>query len=167
MGDDMMKPAEPQKEHHWLQKLVGEWTYENEATMGPDQPPMKSTGTETVRSLGGLWTLAEGQGQTPGGSAATTLMTLGFDLDTKRFVGTWIGSMMTMLWVYDGELEADGRKLSLYSEGPSMSGDGTMGKYRDAIEIVDDDHRIMTAEFQGEDGSWSKFMTAHYRRKTA
>jgi hypothetical protein len=31
--------AEPQKEHQWLQKLVGEWTYETEAIMEPDQPP--------------------------------------------------------------------------------------------------------------------------------
>ena len=166
MGDEMMKAAEPQKEHEWLHKLVGEWTFESEAMMGPDQPPMKSGGTETVRSLGGLWTLGEGQGPMPDGSPAQMLMTLGYDPDRKRFVGTWIGSMMTRLWVYDGELDADGRTLSLYSEGPSMSGDGTMGKYRDAIELVSDDHRIMTSEFQGEDGNWQKFMTAHYRRKT-
>ena len=31
--------AEPQKEHQWLQKLVGEWTSEGEADMGPGQPP--------------------------------------------------------------------------------------------------------------------------------
>lgn len=164
MGEEM-KAAEPQKEHHWLQQLVGEWTYETEAMMGPDQPPMKSQGTESVRSLGGLWTLGEGQGQMPDGSSATTLMTLGYDPQKGRFVGTWIGSMMTNLWVYDGELDADGRTLSLYSEGPSMSGDGTMGKYRDAIEMVGDDERIMTAAWQGEDGSWNQFMTMRYRRK--
>lgn len=164
MGEEF-KAAEPQKEHHWLQQLVGEWTFESEAMMGPDQPPMKSGGSESVRPLGGLWTLGEGQGKMPDGSLATTLMTLGYDPQKGRFVGTWIGSMMTNLWVYDGELDADGRKLSLYSEGPSMSGDGTMGKYRDAIEVVNDDHRIMTSEFQGEDGNWHKFMTAHYRRK--
>ena len=72
-GDEAMEPsttsqesttcmmAEPQKEHEWLQKLVGEWTYESEATMEPDQPPMRLSGTENVRSLGGLWILAEGQ----------------------------------------------------------------------------------------------------------
>lgn len=163
MGEEM-KAAEPQKEHQWLQQLVGEWTYENEAMMGPDQPPMKSQGTESVRSLGGLWTLGEGQGDMPDGSPATTLMTLGYDPQKGRFVGSWIGSMMTHLWIYDGELDADGRVLSLYSDGPSMSGDGTMGKYRDAIEIVSDDHRVMTAAFQGEDGSWNQFMTIHYRR---
>jgi hypothetical protein len=166
MGDEMMKAAEPQKEHEWLQKLVGEWTYETEGTIGPDQPPIKSQGSESVRSLGGLWTLAEGQGQMPDGSPATTMMTLGYDPQKKRFVGTWIGSMMAKLWVYDGELDADGRKLSLYSEGPSMSGDG-MAKYRDAIEVVSADHRIMTSELQGEDGNWTRFMTAHYRRKSA
>lgn len=164
MGEEM-KAAEPQKEHQWLQRLVGEWTYETEAVMGPDQPPMKSQGTESVRSLGGLWTLGEGQGEMPDGSPATTLMTLGYDPQKGRFVGTWIGSMMTNLWVYDGELEADGRTLSLYSEGPSMSGDGTMGKYRDAIEMVGDDERIMTAAWQGEGGSWNQFMTMRYRRK--
>jgi len=165
MGDEM-KAAEPQKEHEWLQKLVGEWTYESEAMMGPDQPPLKSGGTESVRPLGGLWTVGEAQGEMPGGGPATSLMTVGFDPQKGRFVGSWIGSMMTNLWVYDGELDAAGRVLSLYSEGPAMSGDG-MAKYRDAIEIVSDDHRVMTAAVQGEDGSWSQFMTTHYRRKTA
>jgi Protein of unknown function (DUF1579) len=27
--------TEPQQEHQWLQQLVGEWTYETEATMEP------------------------------------------------------------------------------------------------------------------------------------
>jgi len=69
--------SEPQKEHHWLQKLVGDWTYESDASMGPDQPTVKCGGTENVRSLGGLWVLAEGQGEMPGGAPATTLITLG------------------------------------------------------------------------------------------
>ena len=66
--------AEPQKEHRWLEQLVGEWTYEVESTMGPGQPPMKAEGTETVRSLGGLWTLAEGHGDMPGCGPSTTVM---------------------------------------------------------------------------------------------
>lgn len=164
MGEEF-KAAEPQKEHQWLQKLVGEWTYESEAIMGPDQPPMKSKGSESVRSLGGLWTVGEGQGQMPDGDSFTSVMTLGYDPQKKRFVGTWIGSVMTNLWIYDGELDGAGRVLSLYSDGPSMSGDGTTVRYRDAIEIVDDDHRVLTSAVQGEDGNWTGFMTAHYRRR--
>jgi len=29
---------EPQKEHEWLQRLVGEWTYESECSMEPGKP---------------------------------------------------------------------------------------------------------------------------------
>jgi Protein of unknown function (DUF1579) len=32
--------------------------------------------------------------------------------DKKRFVGTWIGSMMTYMWVYDGELDRSERVLT-------------------------------------------------------
>jgi hypothetical protein len=51
--------AEPQKEHQWLDKFVGEWISEVECIMGSDQPPSKTQGTEIVRSLGGLWVVAE------------------------------------------------------------------------------------------------------------
>ncbi len=157
--------AKPQNQHHWLQKLVGEWIYETEATMGADQPPEKATGTESVRSLGGLWILAEGQGEMPGCGAATMIMTLGYDPHKQQYVGTWIGSMMTHLWVYDGKLDADERVLTLNSEGPAMTGEGKMAKYRDAIEFKSDDHRVLTSHMLGDDGQWHKFMTANYRRK--
>jgi hypothetical protein len=65
---------EPQQEHQWLQQLVGEWTYEAKAMMAPSQPPSKFEGSESVRALGGLWILAEGQGEMPGCGAATTVL---------------------------------------------------------------------------------------------
>lgn len=43
--------TEPQKEHQWLQQLVGEWTYEAEATMELGQPPSKFEGSERVLTL--------------------------------------------------------------------------------------------------------------------
>jgi hypothetical protein len=160
----MINP-EPQQEHQWLQKLVGEWTYKSEALMGPDQPPEQATGTESVRSLGGLWILAEGQGEMPGCGMATTMMTIGYDPQKQRYVGTWIGSMMTYLWTYDGELNASENVLTLNNEGPSMSGDGKTAKYKDVIEFKDDNHRVMSSHMLGEDGQWHQFMTIHYQRK--
>jgi hypothetical protein len=157
--------TEPQKEHHWLQQLVGEWTSEAEADMGPGKPPEKTRGAETVRSLGGLWVLCEGSGEMPGGGAATMLMTLGYDPQKRRFTGTWVGSMMTWLWIYDGSLDASEKVLTLESEGPSFAGDGKLARYRDIIEIVDRDHRLLRSEMLTDDGSWKRFMTAHYRRK--
>jgi hypothetical protein len=163
--ESMMKVAEPQKEHRWLQQLVGEWTFEAEAMAGPGEPPTKSTGTESVRSLGGLWTVAESEGEMPGGGTSTAIMTLGYDPQKKRYVGTWVGAMMTNLWLYEGSLDASEKVLTLDCEGPSFRGDGSMAKYQDRIEIKSDDHRVLTSHVLGEDGQWQAFMTAHYRRR--
>ncbi len=157
--------AEPQKEHRWLEKLVGDWTFEVEATMAPGQPPAKATGTESVRSLGGLWTIAEGQGEMPGCGPSTTIMTLGYDPAKKRFVGTFIGSMMTNLFSYTGTLDAGERVLTLETEGPNMSDPGKMATYRDIIEIKGADERTLTSKALGDDGKWHQFMSATYRRK--
>lgn len=156
--------TEPQKEHEWLQRLVGDWSFEAEG-MEPGQPPHKSGGTQSTRSIGGLWIVGEGQGEMPGGGAATMIITLGYDTRTNRYVGTWIGSMMAHLWVYDGWLDDAKRVLTLEADGPSMSGDGTLSKYRDSIEIRSDDHHVLTSHVLADDGTWKKFMTAEYRRK--
>lgn len=162
----MEMQATPQKEHQWLQKLVGEWTSEAEMAMEPGQSTETCKGTESVRSLGGLWILAEGQGEMPGGGPATMMLTLGYDPRKKRFVGTWVGSMMTHLWVYDGFLDAAGKVLTLEAEGPNMAGpEGAMAKYRDVIAMESDDHRLLTSHMLGDDGKWQPFMTAHYRRR--
>lgn len=157
--------AEPQKQHQWLQKLVGEWTYEHECSMGPDKPSQKLTGSEHVRSLGGLWVLCEGRGEMPGGGPCATLMTVGYDPQKERFVGTWVGSMMANLWVYDGELDAAGKVLTLHSEGPDFTSPGKTARYKDVIEIKSDDHRVLSSHAQDSNGRWNQFMTAHYRRK--
>jgi hypothetical protein len=156
---------EPQKEHQWLQKLVGEWTCESEAIMEPGKPPEKWKATESVRSLGGLWTLGEGTGETPGGGAATTMMTLGYDPQKKRFVGTFIASMMTHLWIYDGALDEAGNVLTLDAEGPDMAGEGRMAKYQDIIEFKSSDHRVLRSRMLGDDGNWREFMIANYWRR--
>ena len=157
--------VEPQEEHKWLQQLVGEWTSEAECSMGPGQPATKNHGTERARMVGDLWMVGEGQGEMPGGGTATMIMTLGYDPQKKKYLGTWIGSMMTHMWHYDGEMDTSGRILTLSAEGPSMAGDGTMAKYQDIIEIKSKDHRTLSSRVLGPDGSWSHFMTAHYRRK--
>lgn len=133
--------------------------------MGPDQPPTKNSGREVVRSLGKLWTIGEGTVDTPDGGSCDSIMTLGFDPQAERFVGTFIVSVMTHLWPYDGQLDSTGKILTLNSVGPSFAGDGTMAKYQDIIEFVSDNHRTLSARVQDVDGVWQQFMTAHYHRK--
>jgi hypothetical protein len=106
--------------------------------------------------------LCEGEGEMPGGGIGLTLMTLGYDPAKKKYVGTFIGSMMTHLWVYEGTRE--GNVLTLDTVGPSFSGDGSLVAYQDIIEIVSDDHRTLNSQLKGPDGNWAKFMSGHYRR---
>jgi hypothetical protein len=74
--------------------------------------------------------------------------------------------MMTNPWIYQGgELDPSGRALPLISEGPSMVGDGTTSMYKDVIEFKSDDHRVLNAQVQAEDGSWRPLMSMDYRRK--
>lgn len=157
--------VEPVKQHRWLQKLVGDWTTESECSGAPGEPPQKMVGTESVRAIGPVWVVAEGKGEMPGGGPATMIMTIGYDTVKKRFVGTWIGSMMTHLWIYDGELDAAEKVLTLSSDGPDFTTEGKTAKYRDVIEFISDDHRTLTSHCLGADGKWQQFMLAHYRRK--
>ena len=160
--------VDPRKEHLWLQTLVGEWTHEAEHPSEPGKPPETLTGTESVRSLGGVWTVAEGVTQMPDGESFSSVMTLGYDPQKERFVGTWVGSPIAYLWIYEGELDANARVLTLNAEGPDMqAGDtGKMAKYRDVIELVSDDHRTLTSSALGDDGQWHQFLQIHYYRAT-
>lgn len=165
-NEDLCKKAEPQKEHEWLGKFLGDWTFEAECSMGPGEPAFKNQGRESVKSLGGLWIVAEGEGEMPGGDTGQTMMTLGYDPKRQRYVGTWVGSMMSHMWIYDGELDASGKILTLNAEGPSFVAPNKVAQYQDVIEFKSDDHRILRSRVMGEDGKWGEyFVTAHYRRK--
>jgi hypothetical protein len=155
--------AQPQQEHEWLQKFVGEWTFESEMAEGAGDSQGKFTGTESVRSLRGLWILGEGRGQVTGGETTTNILTPGHDPQKQRYVGTWVSSDMAYLWVYDGWLE--GSVLTLESEGPDFQDPAEMAKYRDVHEFVNDDLRVMSSQVLDENGEWQAFGTTTYRRR--
>ena len=90
-------------------------------------------------------------------------MTLGFDPQKDRYLGTFVGSMMTHLWIYDGQLDGSGRRLVPDVEGPKFDGSG-MAKYQDIVEIVGRDHWILKSQMLGDDGQWHQFMEGHHHR---
>lgn len=154
----------PEPQHRWLLRLIGDWKSEGKAGDEPGMPDVQFEATETFRAIGELWVQGEGRMKMPDGAFATTQMTLGYDATRKRFAGTWIGSMMSHLWIYDGALDAGGTILTLESEGPSFTDTGKMAKYRDVIEMKSPDHRVLTSLTFRDHGTWHQFMEAHYRR---
>jgi hypothetical protein len=161
---------QPQPEHQWLQQLVGEWTFESEAIMGPDQPPSRFQGSETVTMFGDLWVVCDGIGEMPPGESGEVChgrmrMTLGYDAQQKKYVGSWIGTMMSNMWVYDCSMDESKTVLTLAARGPAMNGEG-VANYKDVMEIVSANERMLKSYIQNADGSWLQFMTAKYKRKS-
>ncbi len=153
----------PTPDHGWLHRMLGEWRFETECVMGPGQEPQKASGTERVRALGAYWVVGESEGGMPGGGQARWIVTMGFDPGAQRFRGTFVGSMMPHMFVYDGKLEADGRTLTLDTEAPAMDRPG-MARFQDIVEMVGDDRRVLTSRVQGPDGSWTQIMSSHFQR---
>lgn len=167
MSTETQEPMEmgtkPVKEHEWLQQLVGEWRTESEMT-GPNGETMSAKGTESVRSLGGLWAYVEGKGTMPNGETMEYYSALGYDLTFKEYRGCWFASVSSHLWKYTGTLSADGKKLTLECEGPDMMKDEGTANYRDVIEIINPNHRTLTSFGQQENGEWCQFMKVNIYR---
>jgi hypothetical protein len=162
-SDEIPQMPEPQKEHQWLQQLAGEWECDVECFL-PEQPVMKSKGTESVRSVGGFWVLAENRGEFQG-APFHGILTLGYDAEGKKYVGTWVDSMSGHLWTYEGSVDAAGRALTLEAEGPCCMTPGKDAKFREVLEVKDKDHKTFRSAVQGEDGKWIPMMSIEYRRK--
>ncbi len=154
--------AKPQAEHQWLEQFLGEWDYVNECQMG-DGKTTQTRGTASCRSLGGVWLIFESAWSSAEHGTHSTIITLGYDPAQKKYLGTFVGSMMASLWHYVGELQ-DGKRLPLLSEGPKFDGSGR-GNYRDTFEPIDQDTWLFSSELQGDDGQWVKFMSSTHTRK--
>lgn len=161
--DQPCMKVDPAKEHHWLKRFLGEWTYEHQCVMEPGAEPLKFSGRESVRAIGDLWIQGHAKGEMPGGSEGIMCITVGFDPGRGRFVGSWVGSMMTHMWVYEGWLEGDDT-LVLEATGPRFDDPTKSTKYRDITEFKGADERAFRAQMLQDDGSWTQMMTATYRR---
>lgn len=150
-------------EHAWLGKIVGEWETSFEFTPQPGQT-VTIRGTETVRTLGGLWFVAESR-MAFGDVPVSGLLTLGYDKARKAYVGTRIESLTTTIWSYEGRVDDAGRVLTLETRGPNLFDPATPARYRDALEFKGPDHRTFTSSVEGENGEWTKVLTIHYTRK--
>lgn len=163
-AQETLQPSQPEKEHEWLQQLAGEWDTHGKAETPPGQPPFECFGTETIRGIGGLWIVAEGEAHAMG-MTVTSQLTLGYDPVQKKFIGTWIDSMINHMWRYEGTLDETGTRLTLLTEGPNVMVPGATAKYKEILELKSKDEKRFTSYMQAEGGEWVKLMTATAKRK--
>jgi hypothetical protein len=143
----------PSKEQDWLERFVGEW----EADAGGAKI------ADTARMFG-PWMIDEIKIDLPN-SPMHGMLTAGYDPQKKKYVGTWIDSKTSYLWVYEGTVDASGNTLTLETEGPNPMAGGKLVKMKDVHSFTDRDHRTLTSSMQGDDGQWHTFQTVKYRRK--
>lgn len=155
--------AQPTAEHKLLAQFAGEWTTKATAVAAPGEEPLTCEGTESATMLGGFWLVCHSEGEMLGVPVAS-LLTIGYEPTTKKYIGTFVCSMDSTLWQYTGAMEADGKKLVLETEGASPLDPGKQAKFRETLELVDPDHKLFTSYIQGDDGEWIEFARVEYRR---
>jgi hypothetical protein len=159
-----MPPApKPGPEHEILKRDVGVWDATVEMQGPPGTPPAVSKGTETVSLMGGgLWQITEFKGEMMGqafeGRGAT-----GYDLNKKKYVGTWVDSMTTGLSTVEGTLDSSKKVMTGTMEGTDPT--GAVSKMKEVTEWKDADNRTFTLIMPLPDGKEIPIMKITYKRR--
>lgn len=153
---------QPTAQHQWLQQLSGEWNTQVTMYM-PGQPPMSSEGEAKTRSVGGFWAVSKVAGLMMG-APFEGLQTIGFDAEKQEFVGSWVDSFSSHMWLHRGQLNNARTKLTLECKGPCPLRPGELVSFREVMEVKDADHLAFTSYVQDENGKWEKGMQIDYAR---
>lgn len=152
------------KEHRRLQEFEGTWDAVAKFQMEPGKPSAESKGVETDKVVcGGFWLVFDYKGEMEG-QEFTGHGILGYDIAKKKYVGTWIDSMVTRLDVSEGDFDESGKKLTMHCEGPDPK-TGKMVKMRTVTELIDADTKKLTFNVEGEDGKFVEIGSVEYKKR--
>ncbi|MDY0039439.1 MAG: DUF1579 domain-containing protein [Desulforhabdus sp.] len=163
MMEVYQKLATPGAPHKSLGKMAGSWNVECKSWMEPGKPPMESTGTSEQKMIfGGRYLQQEFTGDMMG-SPFTGMGIVGYDNHTKKFVSTWIDSMSTGIYFFEGSA-GENDKIIIQE---SSYDDPIMGptKYRSVSRIVDDNTLTFEMYSIDKSGKEAKMMEMTYKRK--
>jgi hypothetical protein len=62
-------------------------------------------------------------------------------------------------------MDDSGKKLTLETAGPSPLDPTKTAKYREMLDLKDQDHKVIMSFMQADKGDWTKIVTMEYRRK--
>jgi hypothetical protein len=163
MMDVYKKLGTPGAPHKVLASMAGSWNTKTKAWMEPNKPPMESTGTcEQKMLLGGRYLQQEYNGEMMG-SPFTGVNLIGYDNHTKKYVSTWIDSMSTGIYYFEGTASADGKTITQESSyddpvrGPMV--------WRSVTRIVDDNTLEYEMYLTPKGGKKEKMMEMTVTRK--
>ncbi|MBX3425761.1 MAG: DUF1579 domain-containing protein [Pirellulales bacterium] len=157
-----MVPASPA--HKQMARDVGQWEGEFKMWMDPAADPIVSKATETSKMLGDYWLQTEFSGEIGDQKFAGRGM-LGYDPESKKFVGTWCDTMTPYMSIGEGEYDVDKHALTMtYKARDPMTREMQSSKM--VTTFVDDDTKqaVMYSAPDDAGKSW-KMMEITYKRK--
>ena len=160
------EPSKPLPEHKILASDEGTW----DATIrmyagGPDAEPSVSKGSEVNEVLpGGLWVLSKFEGEF-GGMKFHGRGQFGFDPVKKKYVGTWLDSMSTVLSVLEGDYDAKTKTMTYVGDGYDPEHKAKFSQ-KMVTTMKDDGTRVFTLymKFEGQPAE-AKFMEITYTKR--
>lgn len=152
----------PTSQHKWLEQLAGDWDAEAKTVMGADMSFVISKSKETAKMIGGMWLHCEARGEHAGmPEGHESVFTIGYDLKKDKYVGSFISSAMSSMWLYEGSVE--GNVLTLGCKGPSWSDPSKVVDFVEELELVSPDHKRLTSKCI-DDGKSIPYNTVDYHR---
>jgi hypothetical protein len=160
-GHEMPKPG---KQHEALKYFEGTWDTDAKFMTEPGKPMAESKGTERAEMvLGGFWLAYEYKGEMLG-SPFTGRGTMGFDQQKRKYVGTWIDSMKSGLFLSEGTADEDGKVFTMMTQG-YCDGEGRSITMKQVYEIKDKDTWTLSFLTPNPDGKEMTTGTIEYRRR--
>jgi hypothetical protein len=159
-----MAAGTPGEAHKKLEPMVGSFTVATKMWMDSAKPPEESTGTaESKWALGGRFVEERVEG-TAMGQPFTGVGYTGYDNYKKKYVGTWMDSMGTMIMNSAGEADASGKKFTFWSTIDDVILKKA-AKVKGVMTVVDDDHHTYEMWSPAPDGKMFKSLEVQYTRK--
>jgi hypothetical protein len=159
-----MKAATPGEGHKALEPTIGSWNVTSTSWETPASPPQQGAGSaENSWVLGGRFVRQDFQGEF-GGMKFQGLGYTGYDNFKKKYIGTWMDTMGTMMMTMIGTLDASGKVFT----ATSTIDDVVTGKpmtVREVTRIVDNNKHVMEMFGPDPSGKEFKMMEIVYTRK--
>lgn len=160
-------PQEPtldtlQPEHKLLERLAGEWRFEKRTTpAGDSQPEILGSGTISAELVGGFFVVGRWSGKVYGADYKA-VQSLGYDIQQKKYTGSWIDSSMSYRWDLSGIVDTKSQELAIMASGPAPTG-GTC-TFRERYQFQSADAITIIGEMRQGD-TWVPFLTTRLTRE--
>jgi hypothetical protein len=163
---EMPEMDPPGENHKVLARFVGKWQLDMKMWMGPEATE-HSVEAEWTSEMGGRFVRQQYE-MADGTMDHKGILWMGYDNMRKKFREMQLMSISTMMNVYEGDYDAESKKLTLSTTWPMTWQGQTMEYTTNHIYHFESDDRIkftVMSKVKGSDGDFKKEVEGVYTRK--